>query len=341
MAIDGNNVGILARIVMVVVRFSRFSAVSTTVPKITEIIRRKVCKFQFEYANYQVLTSRLHREFKKSFEAGKADTDEKYKELERHVEEHYKRLCAQIIEYIQEYFALTHLCKDQPRVGILQADDCTPKGVTSIKMSNTNDHDDNKYKTIDEYPVLKKIEEDGCPVLINDLPKLIKKDDKYKYDKHHGIDVDKIRTGYRRRHRDKILVSRLWHNLWKKNYKPDKKWIDKSGGDSEDYLSTYKSILAVPVTFREHAIGHTLESKIIRLLKMPKDGRAILGIIYIENADTYYFDDPDPKCFYNIDVNVMYVFADLLSLIVLTRLMYIEGSSTVSEYKNSSGDSNV
>jgi len=312
-----------------------FSAINTRPHQLTDIIRHKVCRFQYEYANFQVLTSQLHRSFKVAFEKDPSSCHNEYNNLLTHIDQEYLRLCSEITEYIEDYFTQTHSFKNHPRIGILQGDDRTPQNVTCIYMLHSTNHFE--YKNIDNHFILKKIENSGRPFLTNNLPKTILKDSDFNT---HGLnfDLNKIRNEYKLRIRDKKYFSIFFHNIKKGVYKTDKKWIDISKGMPDDYLSASKSILVVPITFKQHASSGKLNPDLIKLLNIPKNGRAILGFIYIDYPDTYYFDDTDPTGFNNLDINALYIFADLFSLIILAKLMYIEGSKTVSKYKISIGE---
>ncbi len=70
----------------------------------------------------------------------------------------------------------------------------------------------------------------------------------------------------------------------------------------------------------------------MRVLDLPDEGRSILGFLFVDHPSTYYFDDAPADSYDNTDLNVMYLFADTLSLVMVTALTYTLGSDTVREY---------
>ncbi|MBK1732263.1 hypothetical protein CKO41_10775 [Thiococcus pfennigii] len=79
---------------------------------------------------------------------------------------------------------------------------------------------------------------------------------------------------------------------------------------------------------------------LVEVLNLPDDGRSILGFLLIDHPATYYFDDAPADSFENLDVNILYLYADTLSLPIVTYLTYTKGSDTVRDYeaRNGGGD---
>lgn len=100
----------------------------------------------------------------------------------------------------------------------------------------------------------------------------------------------------------------------------------------------YKSHLVVPITFRGHAEKGRLDSSLVNILELREDGRSILGFVCVDHPTTYFFDDKRPDSYDNIDVNVLYMFADMISLIFVSALMYTIGSETCDEYVSIYGE---
>ena len=55
-------------------RILRVNAINASTGKITERLRKSVCKFQLEYTNYYFSSSRLHKLFKESEQENKPQT---------------------------------------------------------------------------------------------------------------------------------------------------------------------------------------------------------------------------------------------------------------------------
>lgn len=299
-------------------------AVNASNAEITEHLRKCICEFQLEYTNYQFVASRLHRDFKESFLADPEASHELYAQLENFVEKGLKKLCGDQGEYIRTYFDLTHSPSEKPRVGIHAVND--EDDVVDIIMLPSGEI--GTQKKIEEYSVFLEVVATGLPYLNNNLPKTAKKDDEFI---HKGLDIESIRKGYRCKMRDSKLLSRWRNNLFKKTLS-DPEWSQLSKNSSSKKNTLYKSHLVVPVTFRGHAEKGRLNSSMVDILQLREDGRSILGFVCVDHQSTYFFDDKDSSSYDNIDVNVLYLYADMISLIFVTALMYTIGSETCDNY---------
>ena len=81
-----------------------------------------------------------------------------------------------------------------------------------------------------------------------------------------------------------------------------------------------------------------MNDEMVRVLQLEDGGRSILGFLFVDHPSTYYFHDAEPHNYNNIDVNSLVIFADMISLVIVTKLMYTVGSSTVNEYSHATGD---
>ena len=103
-------------------------------------------------------------------------------------------------------------------------------------------------------------------------------------------------------------------------------WVD----GSENRASFYKSTLIVPMTLWNNKVSDEFK----RLINMENVERTIFGFLCFDHEDENYFDEDD-------DVAVGYIFSDILSLYVFTRIIYVEISKTFNSVESWLGDNGV
>ena len=309
---------------------ARVKAVNASNARITEHLRKCICEFQLEYTNYQFLASRLHRDFKETFANNPDNSHKEYKYLMDFVEKGFKKLCGDQAEYIQNYFHLTHLTRKKPRVGIHAVSD--DDDVLDIIMLPSGEM--GTTKKIDEYSVFIEVFSTGLPYLNNNLPKSAKKQEDFK---HKGLNIESIRKRYRLKIKDCKLISRWRNNLFN-GVAEDHDWAKMSTNSNASRNGLHKSHLVVPITFRAHAEKGRLDDSMVEILQLRDDGRSILGFVCIDHPLTYYFDDKQPDSYDNIDINIIYMYADMISLLFVTALMYTIGSKTCDKYVTAYGE---
>lgn len=306
------------------------SAVKVKNNDLTKYLRECFCKFQLDYSNYSFRFARLHRDFKISFlqNGVERETDRLYEELIRFSEAGLGAIYGAHADYIAHYFSISHRNKIPPRVSVHIMG--KNKEIVNLAMiSGSGRREDEKQ--VDEYTFFKKVVDTGVPYIDNNLPKTLKTECNYM---HSGIDLDAIRKNHKNRIVDKFLISRLRGNIFRSSPKDDtwsRFWVPDYDGN--DIIDCYKSLLVVPITFRKHAKINHLSQDLVNILSLKNEGRAILGFILADHPYTYYFDESPADSFDNIDVNIIYLFADTLSLAIVTSLTYIDGSSAVTNYK--------
>jgi len=308
----------------------RVKAVNASNAKITEHLRKCICEFQLEYTNYQFIASRLHRNFKEAFSANQDKSHEEYNALINFIEKGLKKLCGDQAGYIQDYFNITHLPKEKPRVGIHAVSD--DDDVIDIIMLPSGEI--GEPKKIDEYSVFLDVCSTGLPYLNNNLPKTAKNDDDFR---HKGLDVNAVKAKYRCKISDWKLIAR-WRNNILKSTSNDSDWAKMAINGGAKKNNFYKSHLVVPITFRGHADRGRLDDSLVNILQLQEDGRSILGFVCVDHPTTYFFDDKRSDSFDNIDVNIMYMYADMISLIFVVALMYTIGSETCEKYESIYGE---
>lgn len=96
-------------------------------------------------------------------------------------------------------------------------------------------------------------------------------------------------------------------------------WRDYSR-EKNDEASYYKSTMIVPMTLWNNDLVDEFKD----LIKIRNVDRAIFGFLCFDHVEENYFSE-------NKDVSIGYIFADILSLYVMTRLIYTEISKTYDE----------
>lgn len=302
------------------VKATRFSAVNISLEKYSEQLRKCICDFQLRYANYKFGASRMHMILKESSSNHSSELFTHHEKLTEFVEKGLKTMCGDISQAIQDYFSLTHNHKAKPRVGIHAVNEQNDVIDLIMLPSGAN----NLYKKIEDYIVFYSIQSTGLPYLENHLPKAAKyKDDFY----HGGLNVDKIKASYKMKQMDKKVFSRFINNFYKKE-RVDSEWNNMKSIKDNTTKPLYKSSIAVPITFRAHADKAKLDSHMTETLGIPNEGRSILGFVCADHPATYYFDDGPVETYENIDINTLYIFADMISLVMVAKWMYTDGSRT-------------
>ncbi|AGA89332.1 hypothetical protein Thimo_0474 [Thioflavicoccus mobilis 8321] len=307
------------------------TAVTATTVDITGHLRECICVFQREYASYSFGCARRHREFKTAAKDGDSSKmSSAYKVLDDIGWNGLLTLLGTLSEGVQHYFKLTHQAPQLPRVSVYLADD---KGFVNNVVMISGNQKKGELKVAEDYTVFKYVIDHGVPYLNNNLPISAIKDDALK---HPGLKREEIRSKYKPRWTDKKLLSRWRNNLLRREDR-DEDWEKHWSGDG-CHEAKYKSHVAVPITFRKHAASRPgMLAELTQVIDLPDDGRSILGFVLVDHISTYYFDDSPADSFRNVDINILYQFADLMSLALLTYLTYTQGSETVNKFLLESG----
>lgn len=303
-------------------RVLKLSAVSASRSVITERLRKSICKFQLNYSNYFFTASRSHKLFK---EAKSSKKQQRYNEMIELLESGLKSSIGGIAEQIQKYFTCTHSSIKAPRIGIHFVTD-ENYVVDVIQFPSVNGGA--PFKEIHDYSVFQDVINGGIPYLDNNIPQTIKKRADYK---HRGINLNKVIQEYKLPFTDRKPLSRWINNILKVSTN-DNDWARMRMGTGIGYDSLYKSHLVIPITYRRHAEMAQLSREMIEVLQLEGEGRSILGFLFVDHPSTYYFDDDPADCFENIDINSLVIFADMISMVIVTKLMYTVGSETVTDY---------
>jgi len=308
----------------------RYKAIDSTLEQITAIMRRDICHFQLHYTNYQFGVSQKHKALKDAF-TKKVDCTERLESFINFVENGMSVLFGDIAGNTRNYFDTTRHHDTPPRVTIYLVDE-NNRLVDLVMIPKPSESVPDDKLCIDNFTSLTTVLGEGIPYLVNSIPAEIMDDDSYF---HPEFDVDRIRRSYTKLFSDRKPISILRNNYLKPFI--DRNWNQmKIGNDIT--INLHKSHLVVPITYRAHLDKNSLNKEMVRLLKLDGNGRSILGFICVDHMSTYYFNDHSVQSYKNIDINILYVYADLLSLIIVTYLTYTVGSSTYTECMQTKGE---
>lgn len=280
---------------------SRLNAVKAKTNELSSFHRDLMCEYQLQLTNFLFVASGLYEDCN-TWHTDERKIDSNSRELAGEL----STLCGWLVESVREYFNMSHWCGDSPRVGILLRDlqnDC----IIDIAMIPAIDS--STAKKPKNYTCFRHIDEQGVPFLENHLPKRIKTNVNYTHD---GLDCDKVRKNYKIRWKDRLPFVRFTLN-WGGKPEVDREWAACALYPTEGPM--YKSHLVTPATYRKHACLNKLHPQLQKLLEID-GGRTILGYICVDHPSTHYFSSGSIDKNQNIDANVMYVFADMLSIVI-------------------------
>lgn len=270
-----------------------------------------ICYNQGEYAQYNFLVSLRHQALKEALPKGnKTDIKAKLDSLDKFVFERAEASFISSFDIIKKCFVGRH--EKLPRVCVKLHDD--KKNIVDF-CRDRQDYSNKPYH-ISVNTGFDEVYKTGLAYTNNDIPKGAR-DGLYKNPRlHHGSVKNYFRTM-------KFTV--------KGAFEFDKAWIDCwNPTTEEDYETTsppescYKSTLIVPMTLLNNNLseefkGHfKIDKK--QVVAVDRDPRAIWGYLCFDHPATDYFIEDDEA--------LGYIFADTLSLYLITQLTYTEYSKT-------------
>lgn len=312
--------------------FANVRASNIPLQTVSSLTKATVCDFQVVHSDYLIGISTRHMSFKQACLNLTESDDEKarlFTELETYALNELISICGWAQEKLEEYFAKSRSPKYHFPCNV--SIHIIPEDMKVQRIAPQNSGDKNTIlKEINRFTGFEHVHTTGRPYLDNYTPKTLAQDTGYK---HGSLECKTIRESYTRKIRDLKLCSRLRRNYTDiKHIDVSWKTILKPASPAGDY--PYKSHLIVPITFRDHVEkSRVREPRLKEVLKLRGDARAIFGYICIDSPESYYFEDKDPTGTNNADVNMVYVYADLLSLVYLAFLNYFDDSKTVASYK--------
>ena len=263
-------------------------------------IKQAVCLNQGELAQYSYLSSILHRNLKEEY----AKSTKNYDQIENslnalvdYLNRNFRRISEKNFELLHLYF--TKRSKHKPRI-------CIKANYSGqIIELFRNEHVD----YIAEYPVdtnsgFQFVHQNGTYFICNNIPEDAKTN---KYN-NPRLDNNKVKN---------YSIS-LLKKFTSTGY--DSAWVscwNHSDSAKPSSYSSYKSTLIIPMTLWNNDLSDIYR----KLTNIENIERTIFGFLCFDHIDTNFFNK-------DTDIDIGYIFADLLSLFLIQRLNYTSSSET-------------
>lgn len=121
-----------------------------------------------------------------------------------------------------------------------------------------------------------------------------------------------------------LQVDEAWVKCWKSPQH------DGTSTNLPDPASCYKSTIIIPMTLRNNTLA-PLFLKRLGAETHERYSRTIFGYLCFDHVETHYFND-------DIDIDVGYIFADIISRYMITRSIYTTLSTTYTHVMERLGD---
>lgn len=281
----------------------------------SNFIREVICYNQGLFAQYNFLAAELHRSLKdymrncKEFDSHSInELRELFNSLANYLNRNLEIISRKNFTYIKQYFKNRHSV--EPRT-------CIKAGLQKNGEQYIVElFRDTKINYLTEYPIsantgFQYVNSYGRGFFLNNIPKAIASNEYVNARINHQRAKkywEKMINGS-----SSIDDGTEWRNCWE-NPQDD-------GRIDPDLNKTiyYKSTLIIPMTFWNNDLDDSFKN----LIKVRGDdiGRLILGYLCFDHIkEDFFYED--------IDVDMSYIFADLLSLYMLVQLTYTKFSDT-------------
>jgi hypothetical protein len=285
------------------------------ISQVTYIIRQAVCYYQESIIPYTFLAAEKHRRLKdylrsKEINAVTNNIDKLESLLMDLVDFSNSNLDAAFwiaVKHINSYFELEgRSCKCKPRFTVK----APYKGLIYDMFRDSGKAGWPPFR-VSENTGFQRVLQDETYFLCNDIPNSAKK----------GV-YKNLRLNMERVAEYKSSRIKIWPDDPLKDAEWEKCWLDESNQNS-DFSAYYKSTLIIPIAFR---VGNTSTEFKKNFEVNDSEPRKIYGFLCLDHRDTFFFNNGS-------DVDLGYVIADLLSLYLITRAIYLSHSSTFEHAK--------
>jgi hypothetical protein len=280
------------------------------------ILQEAICYNQSMLAQYYFLLSQKHKDLKDRFKSEPHDKEtlkQLYDDLEGYAFRTLKTVAAKNFSYIIKCFKGRH--EDLPRVCLKLITGDSVISACRDRKSNV----DEKYFNKALNTAFQRICQGEDHYLSNNIPKEARDG---KYVNARIVNKEKL-DSYKEPNLVTNLLSRVpgskVHSRWEDCWERIPSEPDRPDLDSPSLETCYKSTLVIPLALKRS----DLEQRFIEQFDVVKDNqeRLIFGFLCFDHQNINFFDK-------NLDLKLGYIFADLLSLYVITRKMYTDHSLT-------------
>ena len=271
-------------------------------------LRDFVCYHQGNLIEYFFLAGECHKELKNEFNKKRKeihDIKQKGNDLKTFIDESLLNSVAKSFDEMQKMFLGRHV--QPPRICLKANLGKVDKTIVPLSREKRVGYISDCL--VHENTGFEYVQKNGTSFLCQNIPESAK----------NGL--------YKNPRLIKDEVENYSNNL---NYNGhiDEKWVKCWRGNrdepktttTEDYQNCYKSTLIIPLTLWNNKLG----PRFIKKFSMKDVDRTIFGYLCIDHITTDYFDPV-------FDVDSGYVYADILSLYLLVRFVYIDQSKTFND----------
>jgi hypothetical protein len=299
----------------------------------SSFMRRVICYNQGEYAQYNFLAGELHKRAKDFLRDSPRDVKglrKRFDQLERFLNRNLGRISQKNFKYIRQYFSGRH--DVEPRICIKANYERGGRQyiVQVIRDKPVNYSPDDP---LDDDSGFLSVRDNGryfsCPNIPEDIAT----------DKYHNARIDtKLAQAYYKDKSARPIASNDGPG-----FQFDESWIKcwrRPAHIADTLLSTlepsscYKSTVIIPMTLW----NNELDSSFLKMMNSKAHtlevSRTIFGYLCFDHVETHYFND-------DVDIDVGYIFADLLSLYMITRSIYTKLSETFAKALTSFSEEQV
>lgn len=321
--------------VLRLIPLGKLYAINVKDEKLTELLRKSVCNFQGGYSEYHYNVASAHMKFKSALEKATSQeaTDEdlktlhnSYKNLHNLVYSGLKVFCSEVVDDLNNYFKFTRSVEASARVGLYFY---VEKGLSNIAYKND-------LKKPEMYTIFDTVCSKNIPYLDNNIPKSISSNN-HNY-KDVGLSLERANKYFKFFNiKDRMWFSRLFRSTEARICEAWERCASDDKPDSQQGVSFLcKSHIAIPITFSKHLIsGKVTKVSPLRRSRDEEEMPLVFGVLVADYPETYYFHKTNPGAseYGNSDINVMYNYADIISLGILVKRNYFSNSRSVAQYE--------
>lgn len=309
-----------------IARHHYHSKVQKKSENILPLLNNLICYNQGSLIEYSLLAAERHKKIKDEYRKklrNKSLIHSLMEELMSYLNNELFRVSLTNFDYLRQYFSGRH--EEKPRI-CLKGNFKTQNRDTIISVFRDKSVNYVSDCDIEQNSGFYYIYKTGKYYINNNIPESIQhgyknpriNNDQVKlYLRHHGSSVSSL---IQKKNKN---IPRSWAECWN-NYNEDK--------DSSDF---YKFTLVIPMTLMTANLSAEFKKKI--KVETSESERIILGFLCIDHVEADYFVE-------EVDVPIGYIFSDLLSQYVMTRLIYTEISDTfqkVDQYLSAPDDFDI
>lgn len=277
-------------------------------------IKNAVCYNQGRYIQFEYLLGLNHKDLKDSIKARDNTPNilSKLNELTQYIENELQTISNCNFKYLLDYFRMQDRSKFQPRICIKGTKDGK---ITDLYRSSAREYFVPEH-SVESNSGFEYVVNEGIFFICNNIPN----EAKYGRYRNPRLDDNRVRNYNPKRtlfRKDKEDLE--WHQCWKNEDNISAGW----------HRSCYKSTLIVPMTLINNDLSPDFKKRFFT--EQQKDNRTIWGFLCFDHPNINYFNEKS-------DINMGYIFADILSLYYVSAYIHTEISNAYNEAETIGGE---